>query len=127
MTLTSNPVSPMLDKPDVDQRPGTSDIAWAEHAYQQRREPAHEHPKVPRVLRRRLRPLVAALTIVVLIVGLVVAVRYVGSSPAPVVHRPTSSNTGASPQSTFLPPFTLTPPVLRPFPSLPPTIDMPRQ
>jgi hypothetical protein len=43
MTLTSNQVSPIVDKPDIDQRPGTSDIAWAERAYHhQRREPANE-------------------------------------------------------------------------------------
>ena len=129
MTLTSNQVSPIVDKPDIDQRPGTSDIAWAERAYHhQRREPANEHPKVPLALRRRLRRLVAAFIVVLLMVGLVVAMRSQGSSQSPVLHRPTSSQTAAAPQSrTALSPFTLTPPVLRLFPSLPPTIDTPRR
>jgi hypothetical protein len=125
MTLTSNQVSPIVDKPGVDQRPGTSDIAWAERAYRhQRKEPANERPKVPRSRRRRLRILVATITIVVLMVGLVVAIRYAGSSPVPVTHQPTSSQTVTGPQpTTVTSPFTLTPPLVRPFPTLTPKID----
>jgi hypothetical protein len=125
MTLTTHRVSPIVDKPGVDQRPGTSDIAWAERAYHhQRKEPSNQRRKGPRSPRHRLRILAGTITIVALMVGLVVAMRYTGSSPAPVTHQPTSSQTvtGLQP-TTVTSPFTLTPPLVRPFPTLTPTID----
>jgi hypothetical protein len=70
VTITSHQVSPSVDKPDVDQRPGSSDITWAERAYHhQRREPTNERRRVPRTRRRRLRILVATLAIVILMAG----------------------------------------------------------
>jgi hypothetical protein len=125
MTMTSNQASAPIDTPDLDQRPGSSDIAWAERAYlHQEREQASERRRVPRAPKRRLRMLVAALVIVVGMAGLVVAMRYVGSSPSPIVTQPTSSQTATAPQSTTaLSPFTLTSPLRRPFPFLHSTIE----
>jgi hypothetical protein len=129
VTITSNQVSPPVDKLNVDQRPGSSDITWAERAYHhQRREWSNERRRVPLVSRRRTRILVATLAIVLMMAGLVVAMRYEGSSPSPVVHRPTSSQTATATHATSVPsPFTLTSSLLRPFPSLPPTIDAPKR
>jgi uncharacterized membrane protein YdfJ with MMPL/SSD domain len=129
MTITSNQISPQLDKPDADQRPGSSDITWAERAYlQQRRERANERRTVPRASRRRWRILVAALGIILVAAGLVVAMRYEGSSASSVVPRPTTSQTATATQPvTGQLPVTLTPPQLRPFPSLSPTIDAPNR
>ncbi len=129
MTITSNQVSPAIDKPDVDQRPGSSDISWAERAYHdRRREPANERRKVPCARRRRLRILVTALAIILVMAGLVVTMRYEGSSPLPVVDRPTSSQTATATQATTArSPFTLMPTLLRPFSSLPQTIDTPKR
>ena len=129
MTITSNQVSPSVDQPDVDRRPGSSDITWAEEAYHhQRREPANTRRGVPRVRQRRRRILVGALAIVFLMAGLVVAMRFEGSSPSPVVHRPTSSQTATAPSPvTGQLRFTQTPQFLRPFLSLPPTIDTPKR
>lgn len=119
MTITSNHESPLLEEPDVDQRPGSSGVTWAELAYNhQRRAPSNERPRVARGSRRRTRILVVALAIFLVIAGLVVAMRYEGSSPSPVVNRPPSSQT-ANHETTARLPFTLTPPLLRPFPSLP--------
>lgn len=119
MTITSNLASPPLDEPDVDQRPGSSGITWAELAYHHpRREPSNERRRVPRASRRGTRILVVALAIFIVMAGLVVAMRYEGSSPSPVVNRPTSSQ-AANHETTARSPFTLTPPLLRPFPSLP--------
>ena len=127
VTITSNQVSPVVDKPDVEQRPGSSDIAWAERAYHHRRkEPANEHRRASRARPPRLRIVVATLAVICLMAGLIVATRFVGSSPSPVVQRSTSSQTAAAPQSTTSrSSFTLTPPPLSPFPSLSPTIDTP--
>jgi hypothetical protein len=128
MTITSNPASPLIEELDVDQRPGSSDVAWAERAYHhQRQEAPGERRRTGRVLRRRLRVVIATLALVILMIGLVVTMRYSGSSPSPVTHRSTSSQTVTAPRSTTAgSPFTLTTPLLRPFPSLPPTIDIPR-
>ena len=129
MTITSNQTSPPLDKPDVDQRPGSSDITWAERAYHhQRRERTDERRKVPRSSMRVWRIPVVALGIILVIAGLVVAMRYEGSSASSVVQRPTASQTATATQPvTGQQPFTLTPPLLRSFPSLSPTIDAPNR
>jgi hypothetical protein len=129
VTITSHQVSPSVDKPDVDRRAGSSDITWAERAYlHQRREPTGGRRRLPRTRRRRLRILVATLAIVILMGGLVVAMRYESSSPSPVVHRPTSAQTATAPQPvTGQLHITLTPSLLRPFPSLSPTIDTPKR
>jgi hypothetical protein len=121
VTITSNHVFPPLEKPDVDQRRGSSDIAWAERAYHhQPGELPDERRRVPATTRGRpLRILVTTLAIVAVIVGLVVAIRLVGSSPSPVAHR-TLPGTSAPAPTTDLSPFTLTPQLLRPFPSLTP-------
>ena len=54
MTITSNQVFPRLDKPDLDQRPGSSDVTWAERAYHHpqwergnRRASAQGAPRTP--------------------------------------------------------------------------------
>jgi len=127
VTMTSNPLSRPLDKPDVDQRPGSSDITWAERVYRhQWRERSNERRRVPRSSRRRIQILVAALAILLVMAGLVVAMRYEGSSPSPVVYRPTSSQTAtATHETTTKSPYTLTRPLLGPFPSLPQIIDTP--
>ena len=120
MTITSDQVS--IDQPDVDQRPGSSDIAWAERAYHhQRREPTNEHRRAPRGRRRRLRILVATFA-VVLMAGLIVMMRYGGTSVSPVIHQPISSQPATTLQATAaVSPFTVTPPSIRPFLSLPST------
>lgn len=127
MTITGNHVSPAIEEPDLDHGPGSSDVTWAERAYhQQRREPGNERRTVPRARRRRLRlrTLVAVLAVVLLTAGLVVAMRYEGSSPSPVVHGPASSQTATAPQPvTGQLHFTLTPPLLHLSPSLSPAID----
>lgn len=129
MTITSNQLSFATDTADVDRRPGSSDIAWAEHAYRsQRMEPSNERRRMPGARGRRLRILVVTLAGVLLMAGLVVAMRYEGSSPAFVVQRPTSTQVATAPQQStarsFLP---FTPPLLRPFPSLPPTFNTPNR
>jgi hypothetical protein len=128
VTITSFHVSPSVEETDVDQRPGSSDITWAERAYHhQRREPANERRRVPRSGRRRWQIRVALLAVVFLMAGLVVAMRYEGSSPSSAVHRPTSSQTTRARQPVAGPlHFTLTP-LLRPFPSLLPPIDTPKR
>jgi hypothetical protein len=124
MTITSNEVTPRM--PDVDQYPGSTDMAWAERAYHyQERKRSRERRRAPRASRRRLRILVAALTIVVM-VGLVVAMRYVGSSPSSVAYQPTTAQTATGPHSaSTLSPLTFTPPPLRPAPFVPLTIHTP--
>jgi hypothetical protein len=126
VTMTSNQVSPAVDKPDVDQRPGSSDIAWAERAYHhQEREHAGGRRRVLRPSRRRSRLLTAMFATVLLMAGLVVAMRYVGSAPSPV-QRPTSSQAVHAASSATSPsPFTLVPSLERPFPPLPLTINTP--
>jgi hypothetical protein len=118
VTITSNQVSPPLDNPDADQRPGSSDIEWAERAYHhQEREPSKERRRVRRS-RRRLRNLIAALAIVFLTAGLVVVMRYEGSPPP--VLSPTSSHVATTPHASIAPsPLTLTPPLLGPLATLP--------
>jgi hypothetical protein len=126
VTMTSHEVSPRVDQPDVDQYPGSSDMAWAERAYhyQERKRP-RERRRAPRASRRRVRMLVATLTVVVT-VGLVVTMRYVGSPPPSVFHEPTTAQTATEPQSaTTLSPLTLLPPPLRPVPFVPSTISTP--
>ena len=62
MTITADQVSLPIDKPDVDQRPGSSDVAWAERAYHhEQREATNERRRAPRVGRRRSRTLLIAL------------------------------------------------------------------
>jgi hypothetical protein len=52
VTITSTQVSPPLDRPEVDRRPGSSDLTWAERAYHhQRREPSNERRRVLRASR----------------------------------------------------------------------------
>jgi hypothetical protein len=124
MTVTSDQMTaPALDK--TDQRPGSSDVAWAERAYHhQQREPRHER----RSTHRRWRVLVATLAIVLLTAGLVVAMRIQGAAPSPVVHSPTSSQTTTAPGATTAgASFGQTPTLLRPFPSLFPTITTPKR
>jgi len=71
---------------------------------------------------------VASLAIVFMMTGLVVALRYEGSSPAPVVRQPTSSQTATAPQrATGQLHFTLTPSLPRLFPPLPSTVDTPKR
>jgi hypothetical protein len=121
MTITSNQVeAPLLDNPDVDQRPGSSDAAWAERAYRhQQRKPMNERRRAFRPLGRRWRILVATLAIVLLMAGLVVAMRSQDAAPSPVVPYSTSSQSATSQQpTTATSPFPLTPPLLRPIPSL---------
>jgi hypothetical protein len=120
MTITADQVSLPLNMPGIDKRPGSSDVAWAERAYHHEpREGSNERRSVPRAGRRRLRTLVVALAVLFLTAGLVVVMRYQGSAPAPVSHRPASSQTVTAPRS----PFTLTPTFLNPFPSPYPTIN----
>jgi hypothetical protein len=128
MTVTSDQMTtPPLDK--TDQRPGSSDVAWAERAYHhQQREPRHERRSTFRQLGRRWRVLVATLAIVLLTAGLVVAMRVQGAAPSPVVHSPTSSQTTTAPGATTAgSPFGQTPTLLRPFPPLFPTITTPKR
>ena len=129
MTITSNQAAPSVEELDVDERPGSSDITWAERAYHhQRREQANERRQVPLARRRRWRIFLSALAIAFLLAGMVVAMRYEGSSPSPVVHQPTSSQTATTTQPvTGQQHFTLTPPLLPRFPSLLPTIDTPKR
>ena len=128
MTIASHQISPFLEETDVDQRPGSSDITWAQRAYRhQRSEPANERRRVPRAGRRRLRIRVALLAVVSLMAGLVVAIRYEGSSPSSVAHRPTSSQTATITQPVAGQLHFTPTPLLRPFPSLLPPIDTPKR
>ena len=125
MTITEHQVFPSVDEPGIDQRPGSTDITWTDGAYHhQRRQPANERRRTRRALRRRTRILGATLAIVLLVTGLVVAMRFEGSSAPLVVHRPTSSQTATATRPvTGQLHFSLAPTLLRPFPSLFPTID----
>jgi hypothetical protein len=122
MTITSNHVfSPTTTSTD-EQRPGSSDVAWAERAYRhERRVPVKNRRRISRLLRRRLRILVTALAALA-IAGVIITMRYEGAVPSPVVH-PSS----ASQAVTILQPadgwsiFTPSP-LLRAWPTLPQTI-----
>jgi hypothetical protein len=128
VTTTSDHVSLPIEKTDDDRRPGSSDITWAERAYRhEQKQPANVRRRGPWTSRRQLRLLVAALVVLVM-VGFVVVMRYQGSAPAAVVHRPISSQTVTAPRATIArSPFTLTPPMDSPFPSLSPTIQTPKR
>jgi hypothetical protein len=123
MTITADHVSLPLEKTDVDQSPGWSDVSWAELAYEhEERQSASDRRSGHQTSRRPLRLLVAALVLFVT-VGLVVIMRYQGAAPAPTAHRSTSSQTVTTPRVTILrSPFTLTQPMVSPFPSLSPAI-----
>jgi hypothetical protein len=125
MTTRADHVSLPLEDTDIDQRPGSSDVSWAERAYKhEERQPASERRSRHRPSRRQLRVLLAALVLFVT-VGLVVIMRYQGAAPAPIAHRPTPSQTVATPRPTITrSPFTLTQPIGSPFPSLSPTINV---
>jgi hypothetical protein len=128
MTITADHVSVPIKKTDDDRGPGSSDVAWAERAYKhEQRQPANERRRGPRTSRRQLRMLVAAL-VVLLMVGLIVVMRFLGSAATTVVHRPISSQTVTAPRATIAPsPFTLTPPMDNPFPSLSPMVQTPKR
>jgi hypothetical protein len=134
MTMTSDRTAPTLeppdlapsvaDQPDDDRRPGSSDLGWAERAYRHERTgPATEPRRVRRARRLRPRTLVAALVVVLLTAGLALAMAYQGSSSPAVVHRPARSHTVTAPAAarggSHL---TLTPQLLRPFPTLFPAL-----
>jgi hypothetical protein len=124
VTITSNQVSQSIDEHGVDQRPGSSDVTWAERAYNQQRESANE-PRVSRPRRHRLRILVATLALVCLMAGLIIAMRAQGASPSPVVTQPTSSQAATAPQpTTVLSPFKLWPQLINPSPSLSPFLTI---
>lgn len=128
MTITSQQVSLTIDQPDVDQRPGSSDIAWAERAYHHHRiEPVNRRRRLPRAgRRRRMRLLVA--TLILLMSGLIVTMRYEGSPAATVPELQTTWPAATAPQPTADSwAFTLSPPLLRPFPSLSPTVDIAKE
>jgi hypothetical protein len=129
MTITADQVFLPVEKHDVDHRPGSDDVTWAERAYRHdRSQPSKERRKRGRSGRRRLRTLAAALLVVVLMVGLVVLMRSQRSAPAPVAHQPASSQTVTAPRTTIAPsPYTLTPPKISPFLSLNPTINTPKR
>ena len=130
MTITADQVFLPVEKHDVDHRPGSDDVTWAEGAYHlDMSEPSIGRRKSGRAGRRRRRTLVAALLVVVLMVGLVVLMRSQGSAPAPVTHQPASTQTVTAPRTTIAPsPFTLTPsPMISPFPSLTPTTNTPKR
>jgi hypothetical protein len=64
VTITSDQISPPIDKPDVDQRPGSSDVGWAERAFhREHKDSAKEPSRVPRARGGRLRILVTTLAI----------------------------------------------------------------
>jgi len=131
MTMMSDRTFSPIDRPDIDQRPGTSDIKWAERAYHY--EPSAEaatHLSLRRVAGRvhnRLRALIVALVVVLLMVGLGLGIG-LGSSSAPTVRRPapTQTVTAAKSPGTGLH-MTLGSPLLRPFPSLLPTLVTPKR
>jgi hypothetical protein len=120
---------PRYPKPDVDQRPGSSDVTWAESAYDhQESERSDESHRLPRASRPRLRILIATLAIVILMAGLVVAMRSQSPSPSPVVTQPTSSQTAAAHQATAVSPLRLSPaPVISPLLSPAPVINTPKR
>ena len=127
MTITADQVFLPLDNPDVDQRPGSSDVAWAERAYHhEQREATNERRRASRAGRRRSRTLLMALAALFLTTGLVFVMRYQGSAPASVTHPATSSQTVIAPPTTIArSPFTLTPPMISPFLPLSSTINAP--
>jgi hypothetical protein len=129
MTIATDQVSLPLDKPDVDNRPGSSDVTWAERAYyHDQPKPASERRRGHYADRHRLRMLVAALVVLFLMAGLIVVLRYQGSAPAPVTRPPTSSQTVTAPRTAIArSPFTLTPPMGTAFRSLFPTINLPER
>jgi hypothetical protein len=127
MTITSNQVRPTVNTSGHDQRPGSSDVAWAESAYHhERRVPVKNERRASRLVRRRLRILVTALAALA-IAGVIVTMRYEGAASSPVVHPSSSSQTVTILQptdrwSTFAPPA-----LLRMLPTLPQTIITPRR
>ena len=129
MTITADQVSLPLDKPDVDQRPGSSDVAWAERAYHhEHREATNERRRASRAGRRRWRTPRIALAVLFLTTGLVLVMRYQGSAPASVTHPATSSQTVIDPPTTIArSPFTLTAPMISPLLPLSSTINAPRR
>jgi hypothetical protein len=129
MTITSDHV--VIESTDVDTRPGSSDVTWAERAYhhevrETENTASRKRRGLPRPLQRHLsRRLLATLTVVLVVIGLVVAMRLSGSSPSPVAHKPTTSQIATvRSEATAWSPFALTPrPELGPLPSLVPVVD----
>jgi len=130
MTITVEQVFLPVEEHDVDHRPGSDDVTWAEHAYHHEpSERSKERHKSGRASRRPPRTLAAALLVVVLMVGLIVLMRSQGSAPAAVAHQPASLQTVTAPRTTIAPAsFTLAPPpMISPFPSLTPNTNSPKR
>jgi len=127
MTITSNHVAAPVEESEVDRRPGSSDVEWAERAYHQRqREPVNQRRTWPRMRKHGLSRVIATFAVVLGLAGLVVAMRYEGSSSSPVVQQPAPSQpVTATPGASAPSPFTAKPPLLGPFSSLFPTLDPP--
>jgi len=129
MTITADKVLVPVEKHEVDHRPGSDDVTWAERAYHDPSEPSKERGKSGHKGWRRLRTLAAAFLVVVLMVGLVVLMRSQGSAPAAVAYQPASLQTVTAPRTTIAPAsFTLAPPpMISPFPSLTPNTNSPKR
>jgi hypothetical protein len=129
MTITSNPVAPRVDVYDNDQRPGSSDVAWAERAYrrEEKRQANDRRTVLPRLSRRRLRVLLAIFVLVLAMTGLVLVMRYSGAASSPATTHPTSSLTVTVPQPTVGGRSLSPTPFIRTVPSLPPTFIIPRR
>lgn len=127
MTIMSDRVSPTIEKPDVDRRPGSSDVEWAERAYrhQQATPAGRRHVRIPRV-RNGLRMLVVALVVALLAIGLSLGLTSQDASSPAVVHGPTASHTVTAQQSTAPRSSITLPPALQPLPSLLPTLGTPK-
>lgn len=120
MAIMSDPVSPTTAQPDVDRRPGSSNVEWAERAYR-----LHQKARTMRQWRARavqalhsLRLYLVALVVALVAIGLAVGLTYQGSSPPAAAHPAASPHTVTPPPvATARPPLTL-PPGFRPFTSL---------
>jgi hypothetical protein len=125
MTITSNQVVPPIDITGGEQRPGLSDVAWAERAYHQDwSNPATEQREKSRRTPWRLGVLVTTLAVVLAMAGLVLTMRYEGSSSPTVVHPSHSSQTVTDPQPAAGPSL-FTPPLVGTLPTLPQTVITP--
>lgn len=149
MAITSDRMFSHVDDLDIDRRPGSSDIEWAERAYRHQESatarpaklawlaklarltrPARptrsaKRPLTVRVPRpqSRTRLLVVALVVVLAVFGLVLGMTFLGSSPAATVHGsnpPFTAITSKSPGGSQS--VTLRAPLVRPFGSLFPNL-----
>lgn len=146
MTTVSDRKHRSIDEVDIDRRPGSTDVQWAERAYREngpgeqrtlrRIGPANLRHRVGAlvpILHHRVRALVIALVVALVGIGVTLAMTYQGASPAGVVNRPTGVHSVIVPRSPgaargnpkVTTKATLKPPLVRGIPGLFSTLSVP--